>query len=327
MTAHDGGALGAPDESEVATAFAPASVANLGPGLDVLGLAVTGAGDRVRASRVAERGVVISDAGHEAIPTDADRNTVGIAAREVLRRAGAERVGVRLRVIKGLPLSGGQGGSAASAAAAAAAVNALLGSPLGPTELLAARLTAGEAVAGRHADNVAPALLGGLVLVRSLDPLDVVPLPTPDDLRVVVAHPAYEMRTADARAVLPASVDRATALAQLANVAALVGALATANYPLLRRAVEDRIAEPVRAPLLPGFREAKAAALEAGAFGSSISGSGPTAFALARGDHAAHEIAGAMSRAYVALGIACSVRVARVDHEGARVVPHHQEKT
>src|SRR5215207_9784628 len=117
------------------TAFAPASVANLGPGLDILGVAVTGAGDRVRASRVEQSGVVISDAGHAAIPTDANRNTAGIAAREVLRRAGAERVGVRLQVIKGLPLSGGQGGSAASAAAGAVAVNALLGTPLGPTEL------------------------------------------------------------------------------------------------------------------------------------------------------------------------------------------------
>jgi homoserine kinase len=306
-------------------AFAPATVANLGAGLDILGCAVTGAGDTVIASRVDESGITIVDAGHPELSTNPDRNTAGIAAREVLRYAGFESVGVRLTVEKGLPLSGGQGGSAASATASAVAVNALLGSPLGTSDLLDACLAAEETVAGRHADNIAPCLMGGLVLVRSLDPPDVVRLPTPDDLRIVVAHPAYRMRTADARTVLPEHIDCAVALAQAADVAATVSALASGDYALLRRAVRDRIAEPVRAPLLPGFREAQEAALRAGACGSSISGAGPTTFALAQGDAAADGIASAMREAYSALGIACNVRVARVDQLGARVVRSPEE--
>jgi len=310
------------------TAFAPASISNVGAGFDAFGCAITGAGDTVHARLTSQPGVVVASSGHPSIPTEASRNTAGIAARETLRRAGANDAGVELRVEKGLPLSGGQGGSAASAAAAAVAVNALLeslprtqrGAALGAHDLLEACLTAEEAVAGRHADNVAPALLGGFVIVRAIDPTDIVALPTPDDLRIVIAHPAYEMRTAEARSVLPAQVTRAVAVAQAANAAATVAALAAGDYDLLRRSLVDLIAEPVRAPLLPGFREARDAALDAGAYGSSISGSGPTVFALARGDAAGTTIAGAMRRAYEAAGIRCAVRVSRVDHEGARVV-------
>ncbi len=162
-------------------------------------------------------------------------------------------MGLVIDVVKGLPLSGGQGGSAASAAAAAVAVNALLGSPLPKADLLGACLAAEEAVAGRHADNVAAALFGGVILVRSLDPLDVVALPYPDDLLVVLVAPEQRLRTEEARAALPATVERGLALAQAAQVGAIVAALASRNYSLLSRSVVDRIAEPARAPLLPGF--------------------------------------------------------------------------
>jgi homoserine kinase len=222
-------------------------------------------------------------------------------------------------VRKGLPLSGGQGGSAASAVAGAVAVNALLGDPLGKMELIEVCLDAEEAVAGRHADNIAPSLLGGIVLIRSMDPLDVIQLPVPSELYVVLARPEQRMRTADARAVLPREVSRAVALHQAAHVAAMVAALALDDYELLARSVDDRIAEPARAGLLPGFAEAKAAALGAGALGSSISGSGPTAFALARGRESADRIAAAMAAAYRARGAGCQVRVGPVDRAGATV--------
>ena len=302
------------------TAFAPASISNVGAGFDAFGCALAGAGDTVHARLTSQPGVVVASSGHPSISTETARNTAGIAARETLRRAGARGVGVELRVEKGLPISGGQGGSAASAAAAAVAVDALLDAALEPYDLLEACLTAEEAVAGRHADNAAPALLGGFVIVRAIDPADIVRLPTPDDLRIVIAHPAYEMRTAEARSVLPAQVTRAVAVAQAANAAATVAALAAADYDLLRRSLVDLIAEPVRAPLLPGFREARDAALDAGAAGSSISGSGPTVFALARGDASGTTVAAAMYAAYEKLGIECAVRVARVDREGARVI-------
>lgn len=302
------------------TAFAPGSVGNVGPGLDILGLAVAGAGDTVTAERTPGGDIVVRAAGHPDLPTDPARNTAALAAREVLRRAAAPEVGLVLTVRKGLPLSGGQGGSAASAVAGAVAVNQLLGAPLDRDTLLAACLEAEAAVTGRHPDNVAPSLLGGIILVRATEPADVVSLPVPRELRVVLVHPDQRLRTRDARAVLPADVPLATALHQAAQVAAMVAALAADDYALLGRALDDRIAEPARARLLPGFAAAKAAALAAGALGASISGSGPTAFALARGEARARAAGAAMQAAYAGAGIAASVRVADVDRQGARVL-------
>jgi homoserine kinase len=287
----------------------------------VLGLALTGAGDTVTAQFSNHPGIVIHDAGHPQLSTDPARNSAGVAAAEVLRRAGLEDRGITLSVEKGLPLSGGQGGSAASAVATAVAVNTLAGGPLDVSALLDACLAAETAVAGRHLDNVAPSLLGGLCLVRSLDPPDVVRLPTPAELRIVLALPDQQLRTADARAELPRVVPLAVALHQAAHVGALVAAAVSGDYALLGRALDDHIAEPVRAPLLPGFSAAKGAALHAGALGASIAGSGPTAFALVQGDEKAARVAAAMAKAYAANGIACSTRIAQVDQEGARVVP------
>ncbi len=304
------------------TAFAPGSIGNVGPGLDILGLAVAGDGDAVRAEWLDRPGIHILDPGHPELPREAERHTAGLAGLTVLARAreGLSRGrGIGLSVTKGLPLSGGQGGSAASAVAGAVAVNALLGEPLGPTALIEACLDAEEAVAGRHADNIAPSLLGGMILIRSMAPLDVIRVPVPAEVFVVLARPEQRMRTADARAVLPREVSREVALHQAAHVAAMVAAFALDDYDLLSRAVDDRIAEPARAGSLPGFAEAKAAALAAGALGSSISGSGPTAFALARGRASADRIAAAMAAAYAARGIECQVRVGPVDREGATV--------
>jgi homoserine kinase len=178
------------------------------------------------------------------------------------------------------------------------AVNALLGSPLDNYELLSAALVAEERVAGRHLDNLAPALLGGIILIRSLDPLVLVRLPVPPTLRVVLVHPKMQLRTADARAVLPTDIDRATAMAQAAAVATMVAAFCSGDLSLLRGAVDDRIAEPARAQLLPGFLDAKAAAMEAGSLGCSIAGGGPSAFALADGEQSAEAVLSAMLEAY-----------------------------
>jgi homoserine kinase len=304
------------------TAFAPASVGNVGPGLDIVGLAVEGPGDRVRAEWIEGVGVRVLDPGHPELPADAERHASSLAALSVLRRVGGDagRGGIGLTVTKGLPLAGGQGGSAASAVAGAFAVNALLGSPLGRAALIEACLDAEEAVAGRHADNIAPALLGGIVLLRTMDPLDLIELPVPPELFVVLVRPEQRMRTADARAVLPSEVPRAVALHQAAQVAAMVAALAAGDYELLGRSIDDRIAEPARAGLLPGFREAKAAALDAGALGSSISGSGPTAFALARGRAAAERVAAAMTASHAEGGRRAEAVVGPVDRRGARLV-------
>lgn len=222
---------------------------------------------------------------------------------------------------KGLPLAGGQGGSAASAVAGAVAMNELLGRPLDQQTLLTAAVDAEARVAGRHADNVAPALLGGVVLVRAIEPLDVVRLPFPPELRVVLVHPDQRLRTAEARAVVPTTVDRRTLLQQSANIAGMVAALASGDLDLLRRSLDDRIAEPARAPLLPGFSEAKAAALAEGAVGCSISGAGPTSFAFAPNDERARAIGEAMCSAYLRCAVTANFRVGRIDGEGARVLP------
>jgi homoserine kinase len=307
-----------------ATASAPGGIGNLGPGLDVLGCAVDGPRDEVTAEWCDADGVVVRDAGHPELPTDAARHSSALAASAVLRRArslGAriDAPGIAISLVKRLPLAGGQGGSAASAVAGAVATNTLLGAPLDAQALLACCLEAEAIVAGRHLDNVAPSLLGGIVVVRSIDPIDVIPVAVPAALRIVLAHPAQRLSTAHARSVLPDMIPRGTAIHQLAQVAAIVAACHTGDLALLGRAIDDRIAEPARAPLMPGFAAAKRAALDAGALGASISGAGPTMFALVDGDGAGERVAAAVREAYAREGIESAVRVARIDEDGARV--------
>jgi homoserine kinase len=302
-----------------ARAFAPGSIGNIGPGLDVLGCALTGSGDTIVVERVPERGVKVLVAGHPDLPTDPKRHASAIAANEVLRVIGATD-GVTISLEKGLPLAGGQGGSAASAVVGAAATNAAFGDLLTRNQVLAAALVAEATVAGRHADNLSAALYGGIILVRCLDPLDIVELPVPDALRVVIAHPEHHrLSTADARKVLPKTVELKTVVHQMAQVAAMVAALHSGDLALLGRALEDRIAEPARKSLLPGFAEAKRAALDAGALGCSISGAGPSAFALCNGDESGARVSQAMHDAYVTEGVPCDVRVTTIDRQGVRV--------
>ncbi len=297
--------------------FAPGSIGNVGPGLDILGLAVAGAGDEVTLTRTTGGGLTVTDAGHPDLPTEADRNTAAIAAAAVFARAGVA-VDATLVVRKGLPLSGGQGGSAASAVAGAVAANHLLAAGLDVATLLACALEGEATVAGRHADNLAPSLLGGLVLVRSVDPMDVIALPVPETLAVVLVRPDMQLRTRDARAVLPEQVTRQVAIMQAGNVAAMVAGALLGDLALLGRGLEDQIAEPARAHLLPGFTAAKAAARGAGALGCSISGAGPTAFALVASRATGEAVVAAMVAAYATAGLTATGRVASIDREGAR---------
>jgi homoserine kinase len=306
------------EDTRRVTASAPGGIGNIGPALDVLGCAIVGARDEVTVARRGEAGIEVVEAGHPDLPRDASRHTAALAAAAVLRRAGATH-GLTLWCRKGLPLSGGQGGSAASAVAGAVATNALLGNPLGTDALLASCLDAESAVAGRHLDNIAASLLGGIVLVRSLDPIEVIKLPIPKGLILVLAQPAQRLTTVDSRRALPEQVARADVIQQIANAGAMVAACYTGDVALFGRAIEDRIAEPARAPLLPGFLSAKRAALDAGAHGVSISGAGPSAFAVVSDDTTAHAVAVAMRDAYVAAGLECVTRVTRVDREGAVV--------
>jgi len=301
--------------------FAPATVANLGPGFDVLGLALAEPGDRVVAAPSDRPGVRIREIHGDggALPRDPEANTAGIAARSVLERAGA-RIGVELELHKGMPLGSGLGSSAASAAAAALAVNLLCPTPLPPTGLVEACLDAEAAVSGRHADNVAPALLGGLVLVRSTEPLDLVPLPLPDGLCVTVVTPEFELPTRRARAALPREVSLSRMVRTNANLAALIHALHSGDLALLGRSLVDEIVTPARAALIPGGPEVILAALEAGAVGSSISGAGPSVFALCRSSGSAARVAAAMARAFERAGLPATSIVSPLRCPGARVI-------
>jgi homoserine kinase len=303
------------------TAFAPGTVANLGPGLDVLGLALAAPGDRVTARRSESRGVTIAsvDGDGGALSLDPAKNTAGIAAAATLAKAGVS-IGVSLVLHKGMPIGSGLGSSAASAAAAAYAVNLLIGSPLRRVELVGPCLEAEAAVSGRHADNVAPALIGGLILVRSLDPLDLVRLPVPEGLVVAVVTPEMELSTRTARAALPENVPLTSLVRNTANIGALVSACYSGDLGLLGRSLNDAVATPARMPLVPGCAAVIEAALDAGALGSSISGAGPSIFALCRSERSAGEVAAAMVGAFSAAGLLAASVVSPADCPGARRV-------
>jgi homoserine kinase len=267
---------------------------------------------------VSGTGVRVGAVSDERIPTDPARNTAAIAAASVLRRAGVG-IGIELSIEKGLPLAGGMGGSAASAAAGAVAADLLAGTQLPKLQLIEAAMDAEAVVAGRHADNVAPAVLGGAVIIVSTDPLTIVPIQVDRSIALVLVTPSYTVETQKARAVLPRDIPRADAIAQAAHLAGLALALERGDVVLLGRSMVDRIAEPARASLYPGYPEAKQAGLLAGAAGVVVSGAGPTLIALTELTRQ-EAVATAMQRAYAKAGYAAVTHCAAVDNEGARKV-------
>ncbi|HEY0158723.1 MAG TPA: homoserine kinase [Thermoanaerobaculia bacterium] len=295
-----------------ATAFAPGSIGNVGPGFDVLGLAVEGIGDRVtveltkRESRI-ER---ITGRDAELVPRDAAKNCAAIAANAYLQPFGFRAI---VSIEKGLALAGGMGGSAASSVAGAYAAGLALGASPTVRDVLAAALEGEAAVAGRHLDNIAPSVVGGLALSRSTDPIDVVKLPVKSDWWIALVTPNVRIRTKEARELLSETCARGVWIQQMANTVALAHAFASGDGDLLRRALDDRYAEPARATLIPHFYEMKEAALAAGAFGCSISGSGPTLFAVAPDEPAARACAAAMS-----IGDVAGTHVGPIAREGVR---------
>jgi homoserine kinase len=300
--------------------YAPGTASNIGPGFDCFGIAFTGLGDTVRAARTDAPGVRVVAVSDVRIPTDPLRNTAALGAAAVIKRAGLEReAGLEMRVEKGLPLAAGMGGSAASAVAGALAAHELLKTRLTRIDLLMAAIDAEAVVSGRHADNAAPCLFGGAVIVAGLEPPEVTPVRMHDSLGLVFVTPAYEVATAEARRVLPAEVSRADAVGQAARLALLVLGLERGDADLIRRAIWDRIAEPRRAPLYPGYPPARTAALQAGALGVAVSGAGPTLVALVLRE-GRQAVAKALVEGYAKAGINARSHVAEVDATGARVV-------
>ena len=307
--------------ARVVTAFAPATVSNVACGFDVLGFPMEEPGDTVSA-RLIDSGVQIDDIFNDGgrIPRQPDRNTASVAARALLDALGDKR-GVALTITKGLPLASGLGGSAASAAAAVVAVNALIGGSATVEQLLAAALLGeGLGADGAHPDNIAPAICGGFVLVRHPNPPDIVRLPVPKGLTVVLVHPDIEIETRKARELLGTTVPLSDAVKQWANLGAFVDGLHRGDFALISRSLVDSIAEPRRAPLIPGLASIKKAATDAGALGCSISGSGPSIFALCRDRAIAERVAPAMTAAVTAAIGTSQTYISSISTRGARVV-------
>ena len=309
---------------QTVTAYAPASIGNVAVGFDMLGLAIAGAGDRVRARRVAEPGVHIAEVRgldgklHNELSTDVAQNTAGVAAQALWAAVGASG-GVELAVHKGVPLQSGMGSSAASAVAGAVAANALLEAPVPHAALLDFAL-AGEAIAsgGVHADNVAPSLLGGLVLSPPVLAPRLLELETPDDLSSVLVHPDLVVNTAESRQGLQATLTQEQWLAQQGYLAGFLVGLKHNDHGLIGECLKDVVIEPQRAAAVSCFPAVRRAAMEAGALGSSLSGSGPSIFAICRNDIAS-AVAARMVEACRGEDIDCQSWVSPLSAPGAFV--------
>jgi homoserine kinase len=311
--------------SDTATAFAPASIGNVAVGFDMLGLALAGgAGDTVTATRSDSPGVAIEEVRglegefHPYLSTNPRENTASIAAQALWDAAGTSG-GVSLRLRKGVPLQSGMGSSAASAVAAVVAVNALLDSPLEVAELLPYALE-GERYAsgGLHADNVAPSLLGGLVLCPTVLLPEVVRLPALAGVRAVLVHPELQVNTAHARRGLAKSYSMEQWLQQQGYLAGFIAGCMSGDAELVGRTLRDVLIEPQRAAAVPCFESVREAAMRAGALGCSLSGSGPSMFALCK-EREALNAASAMEQACRGLGIDCQSWVSPLDAPGARL--------
>ena len=307
-----------------ARAFAPATVGNIICGFDIFGLALGEPGDEVEARLRKEPGVVISavhgDSGR--LPTETARNVAGLATLAVLAESGMENVGVEIEVWKGLPISGGMGGSAASAVAAVVAADALLQTGLPPDVLLRCASEGERGPKGdTHPDNIAPALHGGIVMVRPEEPGTVIPLPVPAGLSVVLVHPDLELETSEMRGILPDVLPLRQAVRQWADCSALVVGLYEEDWDLIARALVDRVAEPHRSPFIPGFDAVRAAGVEAGALGAGLSGSGPSMFALCKTMSEAQAVAAAMADAFTGVGLdGADTHVSEVANTGAHLI-------
>lgn len=302
------------------TAFAPATCANVAVGFDILGFAFAGVGDYVTLTPRNDQHIVIERIdGDSSLPQAVEKNVASAVVQAVCRDRQLP-YGFSLQLKKGIPLGSGMGGSAASTVAALVAVNAFLDEPLTRAQLIHYALLGEEVASGhRHLDNVVACLYGGLVLVHTREPLEVVSLPLPD-VYCVIVHPHLRLDTREARHVLAPMLPLARYVEQSAHLAAFIASLYQNNPFLLQRSLTDVLIEPQRAALVPGFYAVKQAAIDAGALGVSLSGSGPSLFALTRDHAAAVQVSAAMQQAFMTENIAADVWVTRMSAEGARIV-------
>lgn len=300
--------------------FAPATIANLNCGFDILGCCIDGIGDEMIFRKSTEKGIRITKITDADLPYETNKNVAGVAALAIYETQNVN-FGIEIEIHKKIKAGSGIGSSSASAAGAVFGVNELLGKPFTKKELVAFAMK-GEVIASgsEHADNVAPCLLGNFTLIRGYNPLDIIEIKSPDDLFAVVLHPHIEVKTADARAVLSKEIPLKDAITQTGNLGGFIAGLYTNDYYLMGRSLQDVIVEPKRKHLIPHFDKVKAAALEHDALGCGISGAGPSIFALCKSKSTAEIVAENMKNAYENSGISFDIYVSNINPDGCKLI-------
>lgn len=300
--------------------FSPATIANISCGFDVLGLALESIGDEMTIRKVSQKGVRITKITGQKLPLEASKNVAGVAALALLKETD-NPFGFEIEIEKRIKPGSGIGSSAASSAGAVWAINELLGKPFNTTDLVRFAMEGEKLATGvAHADNVAPAILGGFTLIRSYDPLDILTIHTPKELYATVIHPQIEVKTSDSREILKTNIPLKEAIKQWGNVGGLISGLYTENYDLIGRSLQDYIIEPIRSILIPSYDIVKKESLKAGALGCGISGSGPSIFALCKGERSAVHVANAMKNVYQNVDIDFEVHVSKVNEQGIKIL-------
>ncbi|WP_309641081.1 homoserine kinase [Flavobacterium sp.] len=300
--------------------FCPATIANLSCGFDVMGLCLDGVGDEMIIRKSDIKGIRITKIEGADLPLETEKNVAGVAGLALLKELNID-FGFEIEIYKKIKAGSGIGSSSASAAGAVFGINELAGKPFTRKELVQFAMQ-GEVLASgsAHADNVAPALCGGFTIVRSSNPLDIIRIESPSELYATVIHPQIELKTSEMRAVLQPMVSLKSAITQWGNVGGLVAGLYTSDYDLIGRSLHDDIVEPLRGKFIPHFDQVKQAALDNGALGSGISGSGPSIFALSKGIDTAQKVADAMRSIFDGTGIPYEIHVSKINSEGVKII-------
>ncbi|WP_310555639.1 homoserine kinase [Flavobacterium sp.] len=300
--------------------FCPATIANLSCGFDVLGTCLENVGDEMIIRKSEQKGIRITKIVGANLPLETEKNVAGVAALALLSAIETE-FGFEIEIYKNIKAGSGIGSSSASAAGAVFGINELLGKPFSRKELVEFAMQ-GEILASgsAHADNVAPCLLGGFTLIRNTNPLDIVRIESPSELFATIIHPKIELKTSDMRAVLTPMVSLKSAIIQWGNLGGLISGLHTSDYDLIGRSLQDEIVEPLRGKFIPNFNEIKTIAIENGALGSGISGSGPSIFALCRGIETAEKVGNAMKIVFKKTNIEFDIHVCKINSEGVKTI-------
>jgi homoserine kinase len=300
--------------------FSPATVANVSCGFDVLGFCLDSVGDDMVIRKTEKKGIYITKIEGFDLPYEADLNVAGVSALAMYEAIDVD-FGFEIEIYKNIKPGSGIGSSAASAVGSVIGMNELLGRPFNKTQLTGFAIK-GEALASKceHADNLAPALFGGFTLVKSISPLQILEIPSPDDLYATIIHPQIEIKTSESRAILPKKIALSDAITQWANFGSLIHALHTSDYDLIKESLHDVVVEPHRSKLIPHFNAVKKAAITAGALGCGISGSGPSIFTLSNSLETSNNVKDAIKNVYSKTGIAFEIHVSKINTEGVKII-------